>query len=93
MRLAPAAVMLTLAVALGACSAPPLPEDGSADARLYTERCGSCHPLYRPGLLKAKMWEAMVARMEGEMARRGVPLSTADRDTILAYLKRNAGES
>jgi hypothetical protein len=88
-----AALMLALAGVVGACSAPPLPEEGSADARLYAERCGSCHPLYRPGVLKAKMWEAMVVRMETEMARRGVPLSPTDRDSILAYLKRNAGES
>ena len=46
-----------------------------------------------PGVLKAKMWEAMVTRMEGEMSRRGLVLAPADRDTILAYLKRNAGES
>ena len=40
MRLAPAALMLALAVALGACSAPPLPEDGSADAGRDSEPAG-----------------------------------------------------
>ncbi len=86
-------VSTVLAAAMAACTEPPLPEEGSADARLYAERCGGCHPVYRPGVLKPKMWEAMVARMEIEMSRRGLVLAPAERDAILAYLKRNAGES
>jgi hypothetical protein len=87
-------VLVALAVALATgCAPSPLPEEGSADAKLYVERCGGCHPVYRPAVLKAKMWETMVARMEIEMSRRGLVLAPTDRAAILAYLKRNAGES
>jgi len=91
MRLGVSALVLALAAA--SCTPKPLPEEGSADARLYVERCGGCHVVYRPEVLKAKMWETMVARMEVEMSRRGVTLPPSDRDAILAYLKRNAGEA
>jgi hypothetical protein len=82
-----------LAALLTGCEPTPMPEAGSADAKLYVERCSGCHPAYRPEVLKAKMWETMVARMEIEMSRRGLALAPPDRDAILAYLKRNAGES
>lgn len=91
MRLA--LVSIVLAAVMAACTPAPLPEEGSADARLYVERCGGCHPVYRPNVLKPKMWETMVARMEIEMSRRGLVLAPSERDQILAYLKRNAGES
>ena len=86
-------VVVATVLAVAACTPAPLPEEGSADARLYSERCGGCHPVYQPGVLKPKMWETLIARMEIEMSRRGLALPPAERDAILAYLKRNAGES
>jgi hypothetical protein len=74
------------------CMRKPLPEEGSPAALLYVEKCGTyCHLPYQPVALKPKMWETMVARMEIEMARRGMPFSPIDRAQILDYLKRNAG--
>ena len=87
------ASLAALAAPIVGCEPTPLPEAGSADAKLYVERCSGCHPAYRPEVLKAKMWETMVARMEIEMSRRGLVLAPPDREAILAYLKRNAGES
>jgi hypothetical protein len=70
----------------------PLPEEGSPAERLYVEKCGTyCHRPYQPASMKMKMWETMVARMEIEMIRRGMPFSGRDRATILDYLSRNAG--
>ena len=70
----------------------PLPEEGSPAALLYVEKCGTyCHRPYQPVGLKPKMWETMVARMEIEMIRRGMPFSASDRAKILDYLRRNAG--
>ena len=70
----------------------PLPEEGSPAALVYVEKCGTyCHRPYQPASLKPKMWETMVARMEIEMIRRGMPFSAKDRATILDYLRRNAG--
>lgn len=74
------------------CTPKPLPEEGSPSALLYVEKCGTyCHRPYQPVALKPKMWETMVARMEIEMVRRGMPFSASDRAQILDYLSRNAG--
>ena len=83
--------VLIVAAVLAAGCANPLPEAGSEAAMLYTRRCGGCHRLYRPELLTGPMWQAMVERMQIEMRRRGMQLSSSDRDAILAYLERNAG--
>jgi len=86
-----AVLALALVVAAG-CKPRPLPEQGSVGAELYAQRCGgTCHNLYYPSLMTADMWATMVERMDTEMRRRGVPLSAADKSTILAYLRRNAG--
>jgi hypothetical protein len=86
-----AAVFVSLLLTLSACTPEPLPEEGSPSAQLYVKTCGQCHMVYRPRLLTAKMWESMVERMEIQMRRRRVPFPAADREEILAYLRRNAG--
>lgn len=84
-------VAASLLLALAACSRP-LPEEGTQAAELYRQRCGACHRVYAPSSLKYAMWEMMVARMEGVIARtRRPPLSGEERHTILDYLRRNAG--
>jgi len=82
---------MSVAAAVPACS-PDLPEPASTGAKLYEDRCTGCHRLYHPGSMKADMWRTQVERMQGEMARRGVrPLSRAEMDVLLDYLRRNAG--
>jgi hypothetical protein len=76
---------------LTACS-PKLPEPESPGAQLYKDRCDSCHRVFAPSSLKYEMWKVQVDRMQGEMARRGVPpLTTEERATVLEYLKRHSG--
>ena len=75
--------------ALAACSSP-LPEEGSASAELYRNRCGSCHRLYQPRALKFPLWEPIVERMEAYLKRSTQPLTQAERETILAYLRQHA---
>jgi hypothetical protein len=84
-------VVLAAAIALAGCSSE-LPEVGTPEAALYVQRCGTCHPPYQPGLMTPLMWQAMVARMEIEMDRRGLELPAADKDRILAYLGRNGSK-
>jgi len=84
------AFVLAIGTLALSCSRP-LPEEGTHPATVYAQQCGACHPAYAPSLLTAKMWEAMVARMEAEMRRRGRNLSEDDRREILSYLSRNAG--
>jgi Dihaem cytochrome c len=80
---------LLLPVLLG-CNAR-LPEPESPGGRLYAERCGSCHRLYAPQSMKAPMWEMTLQRMQGELARRGVPpLKPDEYETLLAYLERHS---
>jgi hypothetical protein len=86
-------VLVVAAMAGSTGCGSSLPETGSPSASLYVQRCGTCHPPYNPGLLTAKMWEAMVQRMEGEMRRRGMELSPADKALVLDYLARNAGKT
>lgn len=80
------------AVALvGAGCDARLPDPASPGARIYATRCGGCHRLYAPASLTAAMWDITVQRMQGELARRGVPPLTADEQTtLLAYLAQHS---
>jgi mono/diheme cytochrome c family protein len=81
---------LGFAFALAACDAA-LPEPDSTGATLYATRCAGCHRLYAPGSLTAAMWEVTVTRMQGELARRGLPPLTADEQAaLLDYLERHS---
>jgi Dihaem cytochrome c len=79
-------VLLTLA----GCN-KPLPEQNTAAAHLYVNRCGQCHRAYSPRSLTAAMWHIQVEVMETKMQEQGVaPLTGHERDTIMSYLTRNA---
>lgn len=76
---------------LAACNAP-LPEPESPGARVYAERCNTCHRLYAPSSLKYELWKMKVEAMQGEMVRRGIPpLSTSEREVLLEYLRKHGG--
>lgn len=80
-------------LALAACAgAPtPIPDSGSADARLYTERCSACHSLPHPARHTPAQWEHLLGVMERHMADRGMePLAPGERRRILAYLAAHA---
>lgn len=82
--------LAALVLFVSACDAR-LPDPETPGARLYAERCRGCHRLYAPGLLTAAMWEVTVARMQGELARRGLPPLTAEETrTLLAYLEQHS---
>ena len=86
-----AVVIALISLLTAACDAP-LPEPDSPEATLYRERCtGGCHRLYAPAALTADMWRYMVARMEDEFRRRGVPpLTGEERLAILRYLEKHS---
>ena len=68
-----------------------LPEPDSPGARVYAARCTGCHRLYAPSLLTSEMWKVTVARMQGELARRGFPpLSPDEQARLLEYLDRHS---
>lgn len=81
---------VVVAILLSGCN-PALPEPESAAAQLYGQRCGGCHRLYAPAVLKFEMWKLTLQRMQGEMARRGAkPLTPEETTMLLDYLKRHS---
>ena len=86
-----ALVALVAVLTCAACNAK-LPEPESEGARIYAARCDSCHRLYAPSIMKFEMWKVQVERMQGELARRGLPpLSEHEHAVLLDYLKRHSG--
>jgi hypothetical protein len=68
-----------------------LPEPESVGARLYVDRCATCHRAYQPASLKFEMWKLVVNRMQGVISRNGLPPLTQDETAVLlAYLERNS---
>ena len=80
-----------LALVLSACK-PQLPDATNPAAQLYVSKCGNCHVPYNPHEMTASMWDTQVTMMEVKMQAAGLPPLTSDeRESILEYLKRNAG--
>ena len=81
---------LLLAALAAGCDAR-LPDPQSPGAQLYAARCTGCHRLYAPGVMTGEMWKITVTRMQGELARRGLPtLSADDQARLLDYLDRHS---
>lgn len=85
--LAPCVLFVLL---LASCS-HPLPEEGTAAAALYRERCGSCHRPVAPSAMKPATWQMILPRMEQRMRATGRPLLAEERAAIEAYVRRNSG--
>ena len=63
----------------------------SAAAQTFVSRCSACHSVPHPGRHSYQGWQYLVTVMEQRMAERGMlPLTTEDRELILAYLQENA---
>jgi mono/diheme cytochrome c family protein len=89
----PAAIALAfLSIFLSGCKPASLPDAASPGAQLYVERCGNCHAPYNPHEMTAAMWDTQVTMMETKIQAAGqLPLTSDERESILEYLKRNAG--
>ncbi len=78
---------------LTGCQNGKIPDEDSYAAQLYLKRCGQCHQPYNPNLMTATMWAAQVELMQARMKQAGLlPLTSAERKTILDYLTSNAGK-
>jgi hypothetical protein len=74
------------------CKRASLPDPASPAAQLYVSRCGNCHVPYNPHEMTAAMWDTQVTMMESKIQAAGMPALTSDeRESIVEYLKRNAG--
>jgi Dihaem cytochrome c len=77
---------------ISGCKRASLPDATSPAAQLYVNRCGNCHVPYPPHEMTASMWDTQVTMMEVKIQAAGMPPLTSDeRESILEYLKRNAG--
>jgi len=92
-RIPRAAFILALAgLVISGCKRASLPAAESPGAQLYANRCGNCHVPYNPHEMTASMWDTQVTMMEVKIQAAGMPALTSDeRESILDYLKRNAG--
>lgn len=92
-KIQPAAIALVLlAILFSGCKPAALPDAASPGAQLYVQRCGNCHVPYNPHETTASMWDTQVTMMETKMQAAGqLPLTSDERESILEYLKRNAG--
>lgn len=80
-------------VLLTGCQNGRIPDEDSYAAQLYLKRCGQCHQPYNPNLMTATMWATQVELMQERMKQAGLlPLTSAERRTILDYLTSNAGK-
>lgn len=77
--------------ALAGCQTK-IPEEDTYAGQLYVRRCGNCHQPYQPQSMTAAMWEIEIPKMEQKIAQAGLsPLTPEQKETILDYLRRNAG--
>ncbi len=69
----------------------PIPGMESNDAKLYSDKCSSCHSLPHPKRHTFKQWEHIVAAMEKEVKHKEMPpLTKNETSAILNYLKKYA---
>ena len=87
-----AVALALLSILVAGCKRASLPDPASPAAQLYVSRCGNCHVPYNPHEMTAPMWDTQVTMMEGKIQAAGMPALTSDeRESIVEYLKRNAG--
>ena len=91
-RILRVASALLLILVISGCQRASLPDAASPAAQLYVDRCGNCHVPYPPHEMTAAMWDTQVTMMETKMQAAGMqPLTADERESILEYLKHNAG--
>lgn len=87
-----AATLVAALAQTSACSRP-IPEEGTPDAQLYREFCGTnCHGAYQPHSLTPAMWKLQVERMDQKFRGASLPPPQGmERERLMNYLLRNAG--
>jgi len=86
----PRIAVLAVLVAMSEACSKPLPGEGTAEAKLYRERCGtSCHLPISPASMPFATWQMILPRMEQRIrATSAAPLSGDERQLIESYLKK-----
>ena len=68
-----------------------LPEPDSAAAKLYLEKCSSCHSAKHPKILPIRIWKKKVKQMEDKVKSSGArePMTEEELKIIIDYLERH----
>ena len=85
-----ALILTVAALGLWSCGAGSLPEEGSPDVALFRNKCTVCHGWPHPGRHNVHEWNHYLNLMETHMKNRGLPFEPEEKETIRAYLHRNA---
>jgi hypothetical protein len=85
-----AMIFLGAVVFLWSCAGSSLPEEGSPDEALFRSKCTACHSWPHPGRHSPWEWDHYLKLMDTHMQNRGITLEPEERETIRAYLHRNA---
>ena len=86
------AFLLITLLTLTACAGrpTPIPDAESANAKIYSMKCGQCHSVPHPRRHTFEQWEHMVEVMEQQMKHREMKALTREsKKAILEYLKAN----
>jgi mono/diheme cytochrome c family protein len=58
---------------------------------IFKARCGLCHQLPDPGMLKPEQWRRLLDTKQKLMEKAGMPkLNNEEYNSLLAYLRQNA---
>jgi hypothetical protein len=85
-----AVIFLTAIMLFWSCSGNSLPEEGSPDEALFRSKCTVCHSWPHPGRHSAWEWDHYLKLMDTHMLNREISLEPEEKETIRAYLHRNA---
>jgi hypothetical protein len=83
-------VVLILSVSVGCSSVQTLPEEKTADAKLYRQKCTLCHGLPSPSRHTRLEWKHYLKLMESHMKSRDIAFPDEEKKIIQGYLDRNA---
>ncbi len=78
-------ILPALALFLNSCvTMQKLPEETSADAQVYIERCSACHTIPHPSRLNFHHWKNKIVVMEGYQ----MPIiKSKEKEAVLSYIK------
>lgn len=84
-------ILITHLLVTPAYAATSIPDADSPQAKVYAEKCSTCHALPHPKRLSFNGWKHMLKLMDQRMEERGMsPLEAKDWEAIAAYLKHHA---
>jgi hypothetical protein len=83
-------LVIIFSVLVGCSGVQTLPEEATADAKLYRQKCTLCHGLPSPSRHTRLEWKHYLILMESHMENRGIAFPDEEKTIIQGYLDRNA---